>query len=110
MGLCWGALIIRRIFHLRLRFGGLIFRRAYLFIYIFFLFGGGGRLLSEFYGNSSSFSDFRNKLHEVLTHTGALHLGGDVDRVAIQAEARHSHSHHRCHHRTCDHKKAEGCL
>ena len=33
---------------LRLRFGELIFRWAYLFIYIFFLVGVGG-LLSEFY-------------------------------------------------------------
>ena len=36
--------------YLRLRFGGLIFGRAYLFIYLFIYFWGVEGLLSEFYG------------------------------------------------------------
>ena len=39
--------------YLRLRFGGLIFRRAYLFVYFIFWGGEGGGLLSEVYGISS---------------------------------------------------------
>ena len=46
---------------LRLSFWGLIFKRAYLFIYITFFLGGGGLLL-EFYRSSFKLSD---RLHSM---------------------------------------------
>ena len=52
-GLIFGWAYYRKDF-CGLRFGGLNFRRAYFFIYLFFFLGGGGRLLSEFYGISST--------------------------------------------------------
>ena len=48
----WEGLLLEGF--LRLRFGGLIFGRAYYYYYFIYLFiffwGGGGGLLSEFYG------------------------------------------------------------
>ena len=82
-GLCWGGLIIERIFASEI-WGGLIFRRA-LFVCLFVLFCfvlfcfflGGGGLLSEFYGiytsiyRSYSLSSTQNvscDLHKVIVY------------------------------------------